>query len=431
MEHTFERLKRPINGELRMPGDKSISHRAIMFGALAKGKTTIESFLEGEDCLHTIEIFRAFGVDIQQSGTNVKIQSNGVSGFQEPEIPLYFGNSGTTARLMLGLFAALPFHMVAYGDPHLTKRPMDRVAVPLRKMGADIDGRNEGNQLPLAIRGRRLTGMTYQLPVKSAQVKSALLLAGLFANEETTIIEKAKTRDHTENMLRAFGAEVQTDGLTVTVQPTKELVGGHVVVPGDISSAAFFLVAAAIVPNSRLTLKDVGLNETRTGIIDVLREMGAKLVISNERVISGEWLGDITVQAGPLKGITIDGDLIPRLIDEIPVIALLATQAEGKTVIRDAAELRVKETDRILAVMDVLTTLGAEIEELEDGMIIHGKTSLNGGDVKSYYDHRIAMMAVIASTIATAPVTLDETQSINISYPEFLQDLNQLAKVER
>lgn len=427
MKQTFERLARPIDGELRVPGDKSISHRAIMLGSLAKGKTTIESFLEGEDCLHTIEIFRAFGVDIEQNGTDVVIQSNGVASFKEPKIPLYFGNSGTTARLMLGLLAALPFHTVAYGDPHLTKRPMDRVAVPLRKMEAKIDGRNEGSQLPIAVRGNQLFGMTYELPVKSAQVKSALLLAGLFAKGETTIIEKAKTRDHTENMLRAFGAEIKTDGMAITVRPAEELVGGHVVVPGDISSAAFFLTAAAIVPESHLVLKDVGLNKTRTGIIDVLEQMGANLFISNEREVSGEWLGDITIQAGPLQATTIDGDMIPRLIDEIPVIALLATQAEGKTVIRDAAELRVKETDRIKAVIDVLTTLGARIEELDDGMVIHGKTPLGGGEIKSYYDHRIAMMGVIASTIAEAPVTLDDTQAINISYPAFLEDLEKLA----
>ncbi len=423
---SFLPLQNPIQGELHIPGDKSISHRSIMLGSLAKGETIVKNFLNGEDCLHTIDIFRNMGVTIEQSGTEVIINSGGVDSLKEPTVPLYFGNSGTTARLMLGILSALPFYTVMYGDPFLTIRPMNRVVSPLRDMGAKIDGRKNGEYLPLSIRGSSLQGIHYELPVKSAQVKSAILLAGLFADGQTTIVEKAKTRDHTENMLRAFGADINSDGLTVTVSNKKQLTPVHVTVPGDISSAAFFLVAAAIVPDSRLTLKSVGLNKTRTGIIDVLENMGANIVISNQKEISGELLGDVTVTYNQLIGTTIEADLIPRLIDEIPVISLLATQAEGTTIIKDAEELRVKETDRIKAIMDVLKTLGANIEEKPDGLIIHGKTKLNGGKIKSYSDHRIAMMGIIASLITDSNVSLDDTSSIAVSYPDFFKDLDQI-----
>ena len=422
----FLPVHQPLRGELHIPGDKSISHRAIMLGSLATGKTKITNFLDGEDCLRTIEIFRNLGVQIEQHGTEVEIISEGFQQFSEPKVPLYFGNSGTTARLMLGILAGLPFHTVMYGDPYLTVRPMARVVTPLAKMGAKIDGRNNGNYLPLAVRGTNLTGIHYELPVKSAQVKSAILLAGLFAEGKTTVIEQAKTRDHTENLLKAFGANIEVNDLTITIEKQNELIPVDVTVPGDISSAAFFLVAGAIVPNSKITLKNVGLNETRTGIIDVMLKMGANISIENERVISGERLGDVIVEYSALYGTLIEGDIIPRLIDEIPIIALLATQAEGKTIIKDAEELRVKETDRIKAVVDVLTTLGANIEEKEDGMIIHGKTSLHGGKIKSYYDHRIAMMGVIASTICQEEVFIDDVSSIAISYPNFFNDLHQL-----
>lgn len=422
----FLPVQQPLSGEVHIPGDKSISHRAIMLGSLATGETNIKNFLDGEDCLRTIEIFKSLGVQIEQSGTEVTINSEGFQRFVEPKVPLYFGNSGTTARLMLGILAGLPFHTVMYGDPYLTVRPMARVVTPLTKMGATIDGRNNGNNLPLAVRGSKLQGIHYEMPVKSAQVKSAILLAGLFADGETTVVEQTKTRDHTENMLKAFGADILVDDLSVTIKKQDELYPVDVTVPGDISSAAFFLVAGAIVPNSRITLKNVGLNETRTGIIDVMKKMGANLLIKNEREISGERLGDIIVQYSELKGTVIEGEIIPRLIDEIPIIALLATQAEGTTVIKDAEELRVKETDRIKAVVDILTTLGANIEEKEDGMIIYGKTPLQEGKIRSYHDHRIAMMGVIASTICKGKVILDDASSIAISYPKFFDDLNEL-----
>jgi len=415
-----------MTGVIHVPGDKSISHRSIMFGSIAKGTTRITNFLDGEDCLQTIRAFQALGVPIEKKDQSVIIEGSGINGLKESTTPLYFGNSGTTARLMVGLLAGLPFLSIVHGDPFLTNRPMDRVINPLREMGAQIDGRDHGHLLPLAIRGTQLSGIRYELPVKSAQVKSAVLLAGLRAEGTTTVIEKTQTRNHTENMLQAFGADITVDGDTITVTNQNTLQGTNIHVPGDISSAAFWLVAAAIVPNSNITLKHVGLNQTRTGIIDVLDKMDANITITNEQVSSGESAADMTVKQTALTGITIDGDIIPRLIDEIPIIALLATQADGKTIIKDAAELRVKETDRIEAVVDVLSTLGADITPTEDGMIVEGPTPLTGGRISAYNDHRIAMMGVVASLIATEPVYLDDDSSIAISYPDFFIDLKSL-----
>lgn len=429
MTFTFPSLTNPLAGEVRIPGDKSISHRAIMLASLAKGTTHIDNFLDGEDCLHTINIFEQFGVEIEQERTNVTVHSEGFHSFKEPLVPLYFGNSGTTARLMLGILCNVPFHTVLYGDPYLTIRPMDRVVHPLSKMGAQIDGRNGGSYLPLAIRGTQLKGMSYDIPVKSAQVKSAILLAGLFAEGETTIKELAKTRDHTENMLQAFGADIYVDGTEVTITNENELAPVNITVPGDISSAAFFLVAAAIVPDSNIRLLNVGLNKTRTGIIDVLQAMGANIHIMNERTSGGEVIGDIKISYSELVGTEISDELIPRLIDEIPIIALLATQAKGKTVIKNAEELRVKETDRIKAVVELLTTLGARIEEEEDGMIIYGKSELTGGTIKSYADHRMAMLGAIASFVCKEEVVIDDISSIAISYPNFFEHIEKLTEV--
>jgi len=427
-ERTLHAAKQPLNGSIDIPGDKSISHRAVIFGSLAKGTTRITNFLDGEDCLRTVRIFQEMGVTITVEGTIVTITSDGVKSLQEPKNPLYFGNSGTTARLMLGLLAGLPFFSVAHGDPHLTIRPMDRVAVPLKEMGAKFDGRANGSFLPMSVRGSKLTGITYKMPVKSAQVKSALLLAGLLAEGQTTVIEETVTRDHTENMLRAFGADIHAEQGKATITNRGELRATDVVVPGDISSAAFFLVAAAIVPGSKLTLRRVGLNETRTGLLDVLEQMGAKFLISNRQETGGEVYGDITIEYTKLKGTVIEGDIIPRLIDEIPIISLLATQADGKTVIKDAEELRVKETDRIAAVADVLTVFGANAEETDDGLVIHGGSKLGGGSVKSYSDHRIAMMSAIASLITTSAVTIDDVSSINVSYPTFFEHMETIQK---
>lgn len=415
-----------MTGVIHVPGDKSISHRSIMFGSIAKGTTQITNFLDGEDCLQTIRAFQALGVPIKKTDHSVTIKGSGLDGLKEPTTPLYFGNSGTTARLMVGLLAGFPFLSIVHGDPFLTNRPMDRVINPLNEMGARIDGRDHGHLLPLAIRGTQLSGIRYELPVKSAQVKSAVLLAGLLAEGTTTVIEKTQTRNHTENMLQAFGADITVDGDNITVTNQNTLQATNIHVPGDISSAAFWLVAAAIVPNSNITLKHVGLNQTRTGIIDVLDKMDANITVTNEKVSSGELAADMTVKQTTLTGITIAGDIIPRLIDEIPIIALLATQANGRTIIKNAAELRVKETDRIEAVVDVLSTLGANITPTEDGMIIDGPTPLTGGRISAYNDHRIAMMGVVASLIATEPVYLDDDSSIAISYPDFFKDLKSL-----
>src|SRR5699024_9072255 len=336
----------PLKGTLAIPGDKSISHRSIMLGSLAKGTTNVSNFLDGDDCMHTVEAFKNMGVHITVENTDVTIESEGAQNLRAPKVPLYFGNSGTTARLMIGLLAGLPFFSSIYGDPYLTERPMSRVTEPLKQMNASIVGRDNGNLLPLAIDGKSLTGMTYELPVKSAQVKSAVLLGGLYADSKTTVIEIDKTRDHTERMLKEFGAHVEVDGNTVQLAGNQSLVATDIQVPGDISSAAFMLTAAAIVEGSELTLTDVGLNETRTGIIDILEQMGADLTFERVRVVNEEKIGDITIKYKPLQSTTVQGEIIPRLIDEIPLIALLASQAEGKTVIKDAEELRVKETDR-------------------------------------------------------------------------------------
>lgn len=376
--------------------------------------------------MRTVHAFRQFGVSIEQNGSSLKINSSGPASFKEPLAPLYFGNSGTTARLMLGVLAGLPFFTSVYGDVSLAARPMDRVISPLKKLGAWFDGRAGGSRLPMAVRGGNLEGIHYTLPVKSAQVKSAVLLAGLFAEGVTEVIEETPSRNHSENMLQAFGADITEKNHHIRITNHKSLKATDVDVPGDISSAAFFMAAAAIVPGSKLTLTNVGLNDSRTGIIDVLQEMGASVAISNKQVTGGEAYGDVTISSQKLKGVVIKGDIIPRLIDEIPVIALVATQAEGETVIRDATELRLKETDRIKAVTDGLTRLGANVKPTEDGMIIKGITALTGGRVKAYHDHRIAMMHAVASFITKENVIIDDISSIAVSYPDFFEHLNRV-----
>lgn len=413
-----------LKGQIHVPGDKSISHRAVMFGALAKGKTTIANFLTGEDCLSTIACFRKLGVDIHTDESNkIVIYGKGFEGLKEPGDVLNVGNSGTTIRLLAGILSGRPFFSVISGDESIRRRPMTRVTKPLALMGAVIDGRQGGEFAPLAIRGGNLKGMEYKLPVASAQVKSSLLFAGLQAEGETVVIEPSKTRDHTERMIKRFGGDVAVDGLRVTVKGGQTLHGTDVYVPGDISSASFFLVAGAIVPDSELILKNVGLNPTRTGIIDVMKAMGANLEII--RLVDEEFepSGDIKIRTSSLKATEIGGDMIPRLIDEIPVIALLATQAEGTTVIRDAEELKVKESNRIDTVVKELRKLGAEIEATDDGMIIHGPAPLKGGTVDSHGDHRIGMMLAIAALICKEPVYLANPEAIAISYPEFFSHL--------
>lgn len=418
---------RMLAGELKVPGDKSISHRAIMLGAIAEGETSVTGFLDGEDCLRTIEIFKQLGVSIERKDTDVLIDSPGIQNWKTPTEELYAGNSGTTARLMLGVLAGSKVEAVMTGDASLSGRPMDRVTVPLRAMSASIASDVENNLLPLTITGGALQAIDYDNPVASAQVKSAILFAGLQAEGTTSVREKTVSRDHTEQMLRHFGAEVHAEDGKVSVRGGSTLQGTTVQVPGDISSAAFFMVAAGMVPGSSVTFLKVGLNPTRTGIIDVLKEMGVAVEILNETDENGERFGTVKVSHRKIVPMEIGGALIPRLIDELPIIALLATQSEGTTVIKDAAELRVKETDRIAAVTNELTKIGANIEATADGMIIHGPTPLRGGTMDSYGDHRLGMMAGIASLITAEPVTIEDPACIDISYPTFFEDLEMLA----
>lgn len=424
--------KRRLDGELRVPGDKSISHRAIMLGSIAKGKTEISGFLEGEDCLRTLEIFKQLGVSIERSGTDVSIDSPGMAEWKTPEDALYAGNSGTTARLMLGILAGSPVESVLTGDEYLSKRPMKRVTVPLTSMGASITAEGpDSDLLPLRIKGRAsLRAIDYQMPVASAQVKSAILFAGLQAEGMVTVSEETVSRDHTERMLQQFGVDLQRDGNSVSLKGGQSLAGTDVLVPGDISSAAFFMVAAAMVPGSEVVFVDVGLNPTRTGVLDVLEAMGARIEYMEENGEQGEPYGTVQISHATLRGTEIGGDLIPRLIDELPILALLATQAEGRTVIKDAEELRVKETDRIKAVTTELKKLGASIEETEDGMIIEGPTPLTGGTLSSYGDHRLGMMAAIAALAASDAVTIEDPACIAISYPSFFEDLEKLTGSE-
>lgn len=409
-----------IAGEIRVPGDKSISHRAIMFGSMAKGKTRVSGFLPGADCVSTIHCFRQLGVSIEHDGESVTIESDGLEGLVEPADVLDVGNSGTTIRLLAGILAGRPFHSVLLGDSSIASRPMSRVARPLRQMGARVDGRNDGEFTPLSIRGGGLRGIEYRSPVASAQVKSAILLAGLQASGVTTVYEPHLSRNHTETMLASFGVKLNAFPGGVSIEGGQTLrQQEEIVVPGDISSAAFLLAAAAIVPSSSLFIKNVGINPTRTGILDVLREMGAKLEIHNERAQNGEQVADLSIEAAPLRGIEISGEIIPRLIDEIPIIAVIATQAEGTTIIKDAAELKVKETNRIDATVAELRKMGAVIEPTDDGMIIRGPCSLRGAVCDSRGDHRIGMAMAIAGLVAEGETTVAGAEAIDISFPGF------------
>lgn len=415
-----------LRGIIRVPGDKSISHRSIIFGSLATGETKVYDILRGEDVLSTIQVFRDLGVSIQDDGDVIRIQGVGFQGLKAPTSPLDMGNSGTSIRLISGVLAGQDFSVTMVGDDSLSKRPMDRVAIPLRKMGVEIAGQGERDCPPLHEKGtHQLQPIHYRLPVASAQVKSALIFAALQAEGKSTIIEKEKTRDHTEDMIRQFGGEIQVDGKTIHIQGGQEFKGQTVIVPGDISSAAFWLVAGLILPDSVIKIENVGINQTRTGILDVIQEMGGDLTIEDrdEKAISAS----LTVKTSSLKGIRIDGELIPRLIDELPIIALLATQANGQTVIADAEELRVKETDRIQVVADSLNAMGANVVPTEDGMIITGPTPIHGADLETFGDHRIGMMAAIAALLVRdGNVVLDRAEAINTSYPSFFEDLETL-----
>ena len=415
-----------LNGSIRVPGDKSISHRSIIFGSLAEGETKVYEILRGEDVLSTMQVFRDLGVEIEDKDGVVTIQGVGMGGLKAPQNALDMGNSGTSIRLISGVLAGADFEVEMFGDDSLSKRPMDRVTLPLKKMGVTISGQTDRDLPPLHLKGtKNLTPIHYELPVASAQVKSALIFAALQAQGQSVIVEKECTRNHTEDMLQQFGGGLSVDGKKITVQGPQKLSGQTVVVPGDISSAAFWLVAGLIVPNSRVVLKNVGINETRTGIIDVIRAMGGKLEITDMDPITKS--ATLTVETSDLKGTEIGGALIPRLIDELPIIALLATQAQGQTVIKDAEELKVKETDRIQVVADALNSMGASITPTTDGMIIKGKSTLHGARVNTFGDHRIGMMTAIAALlVADGEVELDRAEAINTSYPSFFDDLETL-----
>jgi 3-phosphoshikimate 1-carboxyvinyltransferase len=417
----------PLRGELTVPGDKSISHRSIMLGSLAEGATEVSGFLQGEDNYRTLNAFRAMGVEIEEGqGGLLKIEGRGLHGLQEPGDVIDCGNSGTTMRLMTGLLSGQKFFSVLSGDQYLRRRPMKRVVGPLGSMGAQILGRGGGDLAPLAIKGSVLSGTTYNSPIASAQVKSALLLAGLYADSETCVYEPHLSRDHSERMLRYFGAELEVLSDGVRIKPQPNLKGREVFVPGDISSAAFYLVAASIVPGSELLLKNVGINPTRSGVLDILDVMGADIERVNERELSGEPVADLLVRGTTLKGIEIGGGLVPRAIDEFPVISVAACFAEGETVIRDAKELRVKETDRIDAMTTGLTKLGARVEAQEDGMIIQGGVPLEGNTVVSHGDHRIAMSLAIAALLSDGPVTIEDTACTSTSLPGFWESIAQI-----
>ena len=419
----IQKIKKAV-GQIKVPGDKSISHRAVMLGSLANGVTEISGFLKGADCLSTIDCFRKMGIDIDINGENVTVHGNGLRGLKKPDEMLYTGNSGTTTRLLCGILAGQNFDTSITGDASIQKRPMGRVVQPLSMMGAKI----ENEYCPLYITGTKLHGIDYKMPVASAQVKTAIILAGLYADGETVIHEIEKSRDHTELMLSAMGADLTVDNLDITVKPTNDLTAFNVDVPGDISSAAFFLVLGAIMPNSQITVTNVGINPTRTGIINVLKDMGADITLENVHTSAGETVADITVRSSSLKGTTVGGDIIPRLIDELPIIAVAAVFANGQTVIKDAQELKVKETNRIRAVVDEFNKCGIDITETDDGMIINGGKSIHGADFKTYGDHRMAMSLTVLAQLADGESTLDDSDCACVSYPTFFDDFYKLGE---
>ena len=415
-----------INSTIIVPGDKSISHRSVMLGSLAKGTTHISGFLNGADCLSTIDCFKKMGVNVEIDGTNVTVYGKGLHGLTSPKETLDVGNSGTTLRLITGILSAQNFSCNITGDSSIQKRPMDRVQKPLSLMGADIKGNTDRVLAPLEINGKKLSSIEYTLPVASAQVKSAIILAGLYADGETVIIEPEPTRDHTEIMLNYLGADIKKENDRIICKPVEELYAKDIIVPGDISSAAYFMVAAAICKDSEIIIKNVGLNDTRTGIITAMESMGASMEILNEHVVCGEKVGDIRVCTSNLKGTVIGGKDIPRLIDEIPVIAVAACFADGQTIIKDAQELKVKESNRIKTVVCELTKMGANIKETEDGMIITGVKKLKGAEIESYNDHRIAMSMAIAGLCSDGETIIKNSECVDISFPSFFELIKNL-----
>lgn len=417
-----------LSGELTVPGDKSISHRSIMLGSIAKGTTAIRGFLQGADCLSSIACFRKMGVEIQNDGDLVTVKGLGLRGLKAPTDTLDVGNSGTTTRLMSGILAAQNFSCRVNGDASIQKRPMKRIMLPLSMMGANITSELGNDCAPLRITGSNLHGIAYDSPVASAQVKSAILFAGLYADGVTSVTEPAVSRNHTELMFESFGVDIKTEGRTATVHPASELYAQEIEVPGDISSAAYFIAAGLITPNSEITIKNVGINPTRDGILRVCEMMGANVKLEAKGGGVGEPIADITVSTTTLHGCEIGGNIIPTLIDEIPIIAIMAATAEGDTIIKDAAELKVKESNRIDVMVSNLSAMGASIEATDDGMIIHGGKPLHGAAIDSKLDHRIAMSFAVASLIADGETEILGSECVDISYPTFYRDLMKLVQ---
>ena len=417
----------PLKGTVTLPGDKSITHRAIILGSLADGVTEITGALQSEDCRSTARAFVAMGAEVERiEDDRLRIQGCGLYGLKEPEEVLDAGNSGTTIRLLTGVLAGQPFFSVLTGDRYLRKRPMARITAPLKSMGAAIMGRDGGNLPPLAIRGTRLKGIDYVSPIASAQVKSALLLAGLFAEGETTVTEPSLSRDHTERMFEGIGLPIQRNGLTVRVRGARAISAFNLTVPGDFSAAAFFLVAALVIPGSELTLRGVGINPTRTGLLDALGLMGATIEVSPPRIVSGEPIADLFVRSQELRGAEVRGDLIPRMLDEVPAFAVAAALAKGPTIIRDAAELRVKEVDRLAALAKELRRFGVDVEERSDGLLLRGRAALSGCECESWGDHRMAMALAVAGLAATGSTTISDPLCVSSSFPDFWARLDSI-----
>lgn len=424
------RIKRTngLKGRVSIPGDKSISHRSIMLGSIADGTTEVHNFLQGADCLSSIACFRQMGIDIENTGDIVRIHGRGLHGLKRPKNTLDTGNSGTTTRLMSGILAGQNFDCTINGDVSIQSRPMKRIITPLSLMGASIESVRGNDCAPLKITGQRLHGIHYDSPVSSAQVKSAILLAGLYAEGETSVTEPVLSRNHTELMLGACGGDISSEGTTATLHPVKRLEAQKIIVPGDISSAAYFMAAGLIVPGSEICIENVGINPTRDGMIRVCQAMGGNIALENIREICGEPVADIIVRHSSLHGTVVEGDIIPTLIDELPIIAVMAAFAEGQTIIRDAAELRVKESDRISVMAENLSVMGIDITSTTDGMIINGGRTPRGARIQSHMDHRIAMSFAVAALASDGETDIIGSDCVNISYPTFYQDLFKLAK---
>lgn len=421
-------IEKPLCGTIRVPGDKSISHRAIMFGALSKGDTRISNFLMADDCLSTISCFRQMGLDIEVHDDLVIVHGKGLHGLSKPEKRLYTGNSGTTTRLISGILSAQKFDCELTGDESIEKRPMKRIITPLCQMGADIQSIKGNDCAPLRIQGQPIHGIHYYSPIASAQVKSAILLAGLYADGPTKVTEPALSRNHTELMLRKFGCNISSEGTTCTLLPGNEMIGCDIIVPSDISSAAFFLAAGILCKDAHIIIENVGINPTRSGIIEVIRAMGGNIRLLNQKESGGEPVADLEVSYSRLHGTTIAGDIIPTLIDEIPILAVMASFAEGQTVIRDAADLHYKESDRIQVMCDNLNAIGGNATPTKDGMIIEGQMALKGGTIDSATDHRIAMSFAIAALNTKEGILIERPECISISYPNFFDTLHTLMK---